>query len=248
MSTHYRAKKSAEVYATWKCPQCGHRNVRKQEIVAKGYNSSYLPSEKVAQDTRAQTSFLLQYNFMMLLSDKKELTKEKFLVAKMNCTCEKCRRREPWAKMRYGIIDSLMVFVGMVLWITGIFAVLISMGGNLRPLLIPAAIGAVEYGLKMIKDHHINKMVQEIEKLPPEAVAQFALDKEGLKALGLEYDVRKGIWQDKIVPDAEEAAAQQECLSEGQETEHKEVRFCKTCGSKVGSEAVFCGNCGTQLR
>lgn len=170
ITTGYTATASRDVTLTYKCSHCGADNRATQRLEGIGHTDLFFgkpTNPGYREDAQACLRDLM-----------KELCKEKpserYVDAEFDCKCTSCGKREPWAKLRYGYIKKLRVFI---LWVTFFsFTFFVS---NVTPIPFLLSLAALIWTF-CHEPMHRKRMYAQIDALPQESLPRITVDLNGV--------------------------------------------------------------------
>ena len=167
------ATSTLDVDIEYFCSYCGTENLCTETLESKVYTPSIMGINLVKGiKTEAAANVLgLFYN----LIDSKDPAS--FSTVNFSCSCRKCKKQEPWARMDYSLLDRVSSFCLGVSAVAGLYFLvrLGSFDSNAwYGLIVCAVAAAMCIGILRYKTVHTKKMVSLIKELPLESIPKIS--------------------------------------------------------------------------
>lgn len=161
---------SIPLYVHYKCSKCGeinntvHTVVETRSSTQKGVVLSNSTRKGLLEQSSERATAAMGRKLTKIFTEKES---GKYEAAEFDCKCKRCGHREPWSRMRYTLIDSIM---GVLLPFSILF--------SLASIYVGIWYAVVLASWFLFKRLHTNRMNILIRQLPKSALPVFSLIQE----------------------------------------------------------------------
>ena len=158
---------SIPLYVHYKCSKCGeinncvHTVVETRSSTQKGVVLSNSTRKGLLEQSSERATAAMGRKLTKIFTEKES---GKYEAAEFDCKCKRCGHKEPWSRMRYTLIDSIM---GVLLPFSLLF--------SLASIYVGIWYAVVLTSWFLFKRLHTNRMNTLIQQLPKSALPIFSL-------------------------------------------------------------------------